>query len=184
MASYDETLGDSVLWDDLNTAEVESRGDRVLRAIVAALGWLEDRFGSADMDTWRWGQLHTVRLDALVPASLLGDDPLSIPVPTDAMFPDGFPRQGDRGVVDASNFGFFSFEGIDYGSGPQQRLVVEMTPEGPVAVNSLPGGNSEDPDSMFHRNEMERWRFNEVTPVPFTEREVITSAVRRIRFTP
>lgn len=184
MASYDDTLGDSVLWDDLNTAEVEGRADRILRALVDALAWLEDRFGSADMDTWRWGQLHTIRLDALVPASLLGDDPLSIPVPTDEMFPDGFPRQGDRGVVDASNFGFFSFEGVDYGSGPVQRMVVEMTPEGPVAVNSLPGGNSEDPDSMFHRNEMERWRFNEVTTVPFTEREVITAAVRRIRFTP
>ena len=184
MASYDAGLGDSVLWDDLNTIEVESRGDRVLRAVVAALEWLEERFGTADMDMWRWGRLHTVRLDALVPASLLGEDPLSIPVPTDATFPDGFPRHGDRGVVDASSFGMFNFEGVDYGSGPQQRLVVEMTPEGPRAVNSLPGGNSEDPDSMFHRNEMERWRFNEVTPVPFTEREVITAAVRRIRFSP
>lgn len=184
MASYDDGIGDSVLWDDLNTAEVESRGDRVLRAVVAALEWLETRFDTADMDMWRWGRLHTLRLDALVPVSLFGDDPLSIPVPDDAMFPEGFPRHGDRGVVDASNFGMFNFDALDYGSGPQQRLVVEMTPEGPVAVNALPGGNSEDPDSMFHRNEMEVWRANEVTPVPFTEREVITAAVRRVRFTP
>ncbi|MEM9072971.1 MAG: penicillin acylase family protein [Myxococcota bacterium] len=185
LVSYDDGLGDSVLWDDLNTDDVaESRGDRVLRAVVAALEWLETRFESADMETWRWGQLHTVRLDAIVPAGFLGEDILSIPTPADAMFPNGFPRQGDRGVVDASNFGVFNFEGLDYGSGPQQRLVVEMTPEGPIAVNALPGGNSEDPDSTFHRDEMEHWRFNEVSPVAFTEEQVLETHVRRLRFVP
>ena len=78
----------------------------------------------------------------------------------------------------------FSLFQRDYGSGPQQRLVVEMTPEGPRAVNALPGGNSEDPDSPFHRNEMELWRRNQVRPVPFTEAEVVAAAVERFRFVP
>ncbi|HJL33957.1 MAG TPA: penicillin acylase family protein, partial [Polyangiaceae bacterium LLY-WYZ-15_(1-7)] len=141
-------------------------------------------FGTATMDDWRWGERHTLRLDALVPIYLLGRDPLSIPTPDDAMFPNGFPRHGDRDVVDASNFGVFDFERLDYGSGPQQRLVVEMTPEGPEAWNAMPGGNSEDPDSPFHRNEMERWRHNEVMRVPHTEAEVVEAAVSRVRFTP
>ncbi len=184
LTSYDPGIGDSVFWDDLATPEVESRGDRVLRAVVAALDWLEARFGTADMDTWRWGRLHTLRLDAIVPVGLLGEDVLSIPTPADPMFPDGFPRHGDRGVVDAANFSVFDFERIDYGSGPQQRLVVEMTPDGPVAVNALPGGNSEDPDSPFHHNEMERWRHNQVSPVAFTEAQVVATQVRRLRFVP
>lgn len=184
LVSYDPVAGDSVFWDDLATPEVESRGDRVLRAVVAALAWLEARFETADMDAWRWGRLHTLRLDAIVPVGLLGEDVLSIPTPSDPMFPDGFPRHGDRGVVDAANFGVFDFEKIDYGSGPQQRLVVEMTPEGPVAVNALPGGNSEDPDSPFHHNEMERWRRNQVSPVAFTEEQVVATHVRRLRFVP
>ncbi len=184
LVSYDSGLGDSVLWDDIGTDAVESRGERVLQAVVAAVAWLDDRFETEEMDMWRWGNLHTLQLDALVPASLLGEDVLSIPTPSDAMFPNGFPRHGDRGVIDASNFGVFDFESIDYGSGPQQRLVVEMTPEGPRAWNALPGGNSEDPDSPFHRNEMERWRNNEVSPVAFTEEDVVAAAVRRIRFVP
>jgi len=184
LASYDPVTGDSVFWDDLATPQVESRGDRVLRAVVAALDWLQARFGTADMDRWRWGRLHTLRLDAIVPVGLLGEDVLSIPTPSDPIFPDGFPRHGDRGVVDASNFGVFDFERIDYGSGPQQRLVVEMTPDGPVAVNALPGGNSEDPDSPFHHDEMERWRRNEVSPVAFTEAQVVARHVRRLRFVP
>ena len=185
LVSYDAGRGDSVLWDDLNTDGVEeTRGDRVVRAVAAAMAWLETRFGTATMDEWRWGNLHTVQLDAVIPIGVLGRDPLSIPTPDDPMFPDGYPRHGDRDVVDASNFGVFNFEQIDYGSGPQQRLVVEMTPEGPRAWNALPGGNAEDPDSRFQRNEMERWRFNEVTPVPFTEAEVVASAQRRIRLVP
>jgi len=177
-------VGDSVFWDDLATEEEESKDERILRAVAAALEWLGERFESTEMEDWRWGQLHTLQLDAIVPVSLIGMDPLSIPTPDDEMFPNGFPRHGDRDVVDASNFGDFNFEQIDYGSGPQQRLVVEMTPEGPVAVNAFPGGNSEDPDSQFHRNEMELWRMNEVAPVPFTEAEVLDAAVSRVRFDP
>ncbi len=184
LATYEADRMDSVLWDDISTDAVETRGDRVVRAMAAALEWLETRFSTATMDDWRWGRLHTVQLDAVIPIGVLGSDPLSIPTPDDAMFPDGFPRHGDRDVVDASNFGVFDFERIDYGSGPQQRLVVEMSPTGPTAWNALPGGNSEDPDGPFHRNEMERWRHNEVTQVPFTEAEVVASAQSRIRFTP
>ena len=48
------------------------------------------------MDDWRWGEMHTVQLDAVVPVGIIGTDNLSIPVPGDATFPNGFPRHGDR----------------------------------------------------------------------------------------
>lgn len=184
LVTWDADLGDSVLWDDIGTEAVESRGDRIVRAVAAALATLEETFSDADMQTWRWGQIHTLRLDALVPVGLFGSDPLSIPAPNDPMFPHGFPRQGDRDVVDASSFGMFNFFQRDYGSGPQQRLVVEMRDEGPRAWNALPGGNSEDPDSPHHRDEMERWRHNEVSRVAFTEEEVVAAATARYRFRP
>lgn len=176
--------GDSVFWDDIGTEAVESKGERVLAATLAALSRLESTFETSQMDDWRWGQLHTLRLNALVPAGIVGRDPLSIPTPDDAQFPNGFPRQGDRDVVDASNFGDFSFDGIDYSSGPQQRLVVEMTPDGPEAYNAFPGGNSEDPNSQFHRDQMELWRNNQVERVPFTEEEVLEHFHERFRFRP
>ena len=114
LVTWDEVRGDSVLWDDLGTMDVEeTRGERVLRAALAALEWLDGAFGTATMDDWRWGERHTLRLDALVPIYLLGRDPLSIPTPDDAMFPNGFPRHGDRDVVDASNFGVFDFERLE-----------------------------------------------------------------------
>ncbi len=181
--TFDAELGDSVLFDDISTEAVESRGERVLQALLLALAELEADHG-ADPIEWRWGKLHTLRLDAIVPARIFGNDPLSIPSPSDETFPNGFPRHGDRDVVDASNFGVFNTSALDYGSGPQQRLVVEMTPDGPRAVNALPGGNSEDPGNPHHRDEMERWRNNEVSNVPFTEEEVIEAAETHIVFTP
>ena len=191
LSSYDASFdpdgdgnGDSLLWDDISTDEVESRADRILAATLAALDDLDAQFDGQEMQTWRWGRLHTIRLDAIVPASFVGDDVLSIPTPDDATFPDGFPRHGDRDVVDASNFSFFATQGLDYRSGPQQRLVVEMTDQGPRAWNALPGGNSEDPDSPHHRDEMEHWRQNQAPPVAFMEPDVLTSAEERIRLIP
>ncbi|NOY89626.1 MAG: penicillin acylase family protein [Deltaproteobacteria bacterium] len=188
MQSYDASYprgggvtGDTVLWDDISTDAVETRDERIVAAFLTAIGDLEGLFG-ADVDGWRWGTIHSLRLRALVPAT--GPDQLSIPTPDDPDFPNGFPRHGDRDVVDAANFSPFETANFRYGSGPNQRLVVEMTPTGPVAVNALPGGNSEDPDSPHQRDQMEDWRHNRVAPVPFEEADVAAAAERRLRFVP
>ena len=191
MVSYDATyprgdgvMGDTVLWDDLSTDAVETRFERIVAGFLAAIDDLETLFG-ADMDGWRWGKIHTLRLGALVPeSSVNGRDELSIPTPDDATYPNGFPRHGDRDDIDAANFSIFQTSNFRYGSGPQQRLVVEMTPTGPVAVNSLPGGNSEDPDSPHQHDQMEDWRHNRVAPMPFEEADVAAAAERRLRFVP
>jgi penicillin amidase len=120
----------------------------------------------------------------MVPQIPASTDALSIPLYSDAMFPDGFPRHGDRGVVDASNFGLGTTTDYSYGSGPVQRLVVEMTPDRPMAVNALPGGESIDPDSPHHADEMEHWRINEAPPMNWTEDEVLAAHERRIVFSP
>jgi len=191
MVSYDATyprgdgvMGDTVLWDDLSTDAVETRFERIVAGFLAAIDDLETLFG-ADMDGWRWGKIHTLRLGALVPeSSVNGRDELSIPTPDDATYPNGFPRHGDRDDIDAANFSIFQTSNFRYGSGPQQRLVVEMTPTGPVAVNSLPGGNSEDPDSPHQHDQIEDWRHNRVAPMPFEEADVAAAAERRLRFVP
>ncbi len=184
LASYDAVLGDSVLWDDLRTDEVEGRGDRIVRAVRAALAWLrsENGFGTDDVTQWRWGRLHTLRLRSIVPQP--GTDRLSIPTPDDPDFPDGFPRHGDRDVVDASGFSPFALERFSYGSGPQQRLVVEMTPDGPRVWNALPGGQVLDPASPHHADEIELWRRNQAPRVAFFRADVEREAEETLRFQP
>ena len=189
MATYraayagDATWNDSVLWDDVNTAAVlESRDERVVRAVIAGYNFLTGRLGT-DRDQWRWGRLHTVRFSQVVPA-LDNVEQVSVPPEGDAMFPDGFPRHGDLGAVDPGNFSIYGATSFGFGSGASQRLVVEMTPTGPVPRNAIPGGQSEDPDSAHHADEAARWRVNQQPPLYFEKDDYEAHAERRWRFDP
>ena len=66
LKTYDETLGDSILFDDLTTTDVvETRDDRILVSLLDALDFLSTRLG-ADRNGWQWGRLHTIRFEALI----------------------------------------------------------------------------------------------------------------------
>lgn len=183
LATYDAALGDTVLWDDLATAGVtETRDERVVRALLQGLATLRDRLGP-DMAAWQWGKLHTVRFESQVPM-VAGGSPVTIPTDGDEVFPDGFPRPGDNFGIDAANFGMWDTDSFGYGSGPVQRLVVEMTPEGPRAWNALPGGQVFDPESPHHADEAEHWRRNQAPELYFTEEAVNAHQESRTVFVP
>ena len=174
---------DTVLWDDLDTpGVVESRDERVARAVTAAFEWLTDTLGE-DMQQWRWGRLHAVRFDQIAP-SLTGRNEISIPPGDSAEFPIGFPRHGDFGAVDVGNFSLTNGEDFTFGSGASQRLVVEMTAEGPRAFNALPGGQSEHLDSPHHADEAELWRRNAQPAMYFEQSDVDAHMESRLSFAP
>jgi penicillin amidase len=173
---------DTVLWDDIATNQVvETRDERVVRAVVAAYSFLNGRLGT-DRNEWRWGRLHSVRFGQVLPA-LDDNHQISIPPDNDPTFPDGFPRHGDLGAVDPGNYGIYGTTDFTYGHGASQRLVVEMTPSGPHPFNAIPGGQSEDPDSPHHADEAEYWRTNQQPALHFDRRDVEEHAVTFYRFT-
>jgi penicillin amidase len=183
LATYDATTKDSAIWDDLATPEVESRLDRIVRALLDAKSVLDMQFGM-DPATYRWGALHTIRFESLI--SVIGD--LSIPPAGDTTFPSGFPRPGDLYNVDACDFPYVSLMSapkFSYGHGPTQRFVVEMDPAGPKAVNALPGGEIWDNKSSHFADEVELWRRNQVHPIPFLLDDVVKAKeARTVAFTP
>ncbi|MFH2008746.1 MAG: penicillin acylase family protein [bacterium] len=184
LVTYDAGLGDTLLWDDITTPGVEeSRGDRIVRAVLQAVAWLEANVG-ASMDDWRWGKLHTVRFNDMMGLAAFGMDIFSIPPLDDPTFPDGFPRHGDAYAVDACNFSLWTQNNYAYSGGPSQRLVAEMTPHGPRAWNALPGGNQHDPALPHHADEAELWRRNEAPQLAYEEADVVLAAERRLRFAP
>lgn len=183
LATFDEVLKDTVLWDDMTTEAVkETRDERIARGMLEAIAFLRGKLGD-DMTAWQWGKLHTLRLESLVP-SLSEQSPVSIPVANDPKFPDGFPRPGDNFGVDASNNGLWNAESFSYSSGPVQRIVVEMTPDGPNVWNALPGGQAFDPNNKHHADEAELWRRNKATPMYFKEADVLQHVEATINFTP
>ncbi len=177
LATFDPATGDSAIWDDLATGEIESRDERALRALLDAFAWLDAQ--GAPQEELRWGAFHTVRFGALIP--LYGD--LSIPPAGDETFPDGFPRHGDAFNVDASDFrfgvGLADPPSFSYRSGPAQRFVIDLDPTGPKAWNALPGGAIWDDASPHFDDEAQLWRKNQSHPVPFVLDDVIAAKESR-----
>lgn len=183
LATYDSTTGDSSLWDDLGTAAVESRSERMIRALLDALADLA-KLDGPDLSTYRWGAHHTLTFEALLPFW----PTMNIPPSSDPVFgTSGFPRHGDRYNIDACEFSFvgagspFDFT---YGAGPTQRFVVDLDPAGPRVVNALPGGVVWDSESPHFRDEAELWRRNQTHPVPYLLDDVIAAKESRTLVSP
>jgi penicillin amidase len=98
---------------------------------------------SSDVMDYAWGKLHRIVFD-----HPLGVDPLNIPNGGGFMDLDanlrGLARQGGFEAVDASshNARANSLDGFMFGSGPNRRFVGEMTPDGVVGYEVIPGGQS------------------------------------------
>lgn len=176
----DMVTGQSLLWDDLTTAEAETRDLILLRALDRALAGLETAYASPDVTTWLWGRFHTVQFESIVPGPGAN---LSIPRAGDTAFPRGFPRHGGIDAVDAANFGLGGFN-FSFGSGASQRFVVELDPAGPRAFNAIPGGQTMVTGDRHFRDGAELWRRNQYHRVPLTVTDVVGASERHLRFTP
>src|SRR5581483_199827 len=137
-------------------------------AALEALAQLGDKLGG-DASKWRWGQVHTLTLDFLVPMAAL-----KVPTATHAQYPHGFTRHGPPETVDPGGVvGEYT-----YAHGPGIRFVCELDPvNGPTARNALPGGETFDPSSPHYRDQMELWRKNQTFDLAFKEADVVKSAM-------
>ena len=140
---------------------------------------------SEDIMDYRWGKLHRI-----VFRHPLNGDPLNIPNGggfTD-LAPDlpGLARQGGFNTVDASshNARADSLNDFMFSSGPARRFVGEMTPEGPLAYQTIPGGQS---GVFFHPNyssQLPLWLTNSYHPLAVTEEDADGVAVMEYTFGP
>jgi penicillin G amidase len=174
-ATYDVTTGDSSLWDDLaTTTVVESRNDRMVRAMLDALSDLATAAGT-DVSAYRWGAIHTIIFQPEAPIW----PTLAIPPGNDPVFGiTGFPRHGDRFNIDAADFDFAAVgqaPDFTYGAGPTQRFVVDLDPSGPKAFNALPGGEIWNPISPHFADEAEYWRRNQNHAIPYLLADVLAA---------
>lgn len=130
--------GQSTLWDNVSTPITETRAEILVGSLEKAADDLVGLFGTDDPDAWLWGKIHSVRLQHFFEVggitqdwSLGGKTPI--------------PHSGARYTVSPANFGLSEpLKAHAVSSGASQRLIVEMTPDGPVAWNNLPGGQSGD----------------------------------------
>ncbi|HWM91128.1 MAG TPA: penicillin acylase family protein [Thermoanaerobaculia bacterium] len=162
----------------------QARDLALLESLDAALGLLAGPAfapafeSSTDQDDYRWGMLHRIVFD-----HPLGD-PFNIPPRggPEHLAPDllGVSRSGGFGAVDASghNVRADSVNEFMFGSGPARRFIGEMKPEGPVAEEVIPGGQSGVPGSPFQVDQLFLWLTNQYHPWPYRPADVADATVR------
>ncbi len=205
--SYNPDTEESVYWDILSTPDVETSDEIAMLALVEGLEFLESDpvddgeggFGTAVADEWLWGLRHWVVFEPLL-LELLGDDflfliadfqidastfPIADDIPPGDPRADipGFPRHSDHKNVDAANSGTGGTT-FDNAYGPTARMVVELTPEGAVGINALPGGQAADPDSEHFSDLGKLWLGNDTIPISTIPAVIAENAVRRESFAP
>ncbi|RLB50826.1 MAG: hypothetical protein DRJ42_18090 [Deltaproteobacteria bacterium] len=209
LGSWNPATEESVFFDDVTTAEVESSHEIAIRALDEALAYLRSDptapgvggYGSTDMDDYIWGLRHMVRFDSLL-GDFLGDDPSYGPLveefritPERLPLADGitagdprfelpyFPRPGDQLEIDSANPGF-NLRDWTHGSGAVSRMVITLGADGVTGENIIPGGQSGLPASPYFDDQTVKWLANETTPMRMTPDEVVAGAIGLERFAP
>lgn len=209
LTSWVEEAGESVLFDDLNTPEVERSAEILAWALADTLAFLrsdpigpgEGGFGTPDMSAWRWGMRHTVRFEHILQVFLgesgggfgailarFGIRPEGFAVRPDLPASDpvnqlpGYPRGGDNFNVDAGHPQLFG-DRFEYRDGPVMRMVIQLG-ERIEGRDIIPGGQSGLTDSPHFSDQAARWLGNQTTPLRFHLDQVLDGAVGRAAFTP
>ena len=161
--SYDEEIGDSIYFDDMDDEDItQTRVTMLVRSVLqarerlaTAAGW-GARFGrdiegpeSDDPQDWIWGEFHGLSLDGFFP----GIEGAFQRPESGRPF---FSRPGGTFSVSPCGNGYGNFN-FTCTSGSSLRMVHDLDPDGPVTYNAIPGGASEDPDSPHFDDQIERW---------------------------
>jgi penicillin amidase len=128
--------GESTLWDDKTTPEVETRDEIMLRALSDGLAFLQGLVGSAQPQDWLWGRVHRVAFQHFFGQA--GIETFNI---------GNIPAPGNRFTVNVASYDLNAKALADFvfSEGPSQRFVAVLDPAGVRSVNSLPGGDNGNP---------------------------------------
>lgn len=99
-------------FDNISTPGTETRNETMLVALDSAIAWLEDFYGSDDISTWRWGDLHQLYFTSLTYLDALSKGP--------------FEADGEGYTITPSRVNIRSGTGYAMG-GSSERLIVDFS---------------------------------------------------------
>ncbi len=163
-------------WDDVRTAEVETRAAILQRVLAGAWREGRERFGDA-VEAWSYGELHPWTL-----RHPLGDVPL-----LGARLNRGpFEVAGSRTSICAwygSWSGSTDGASMPVGAGPSLRWVADLAdPDRSRVV--LPGGQSGHPFDAHYDDQLELFLRGESRTVAWSERAIAAATVSELVLSP
>lgn len=131
-----------------------------------------------------WGRLHRIqfRHDLVSKSSIPPAGGFSS---LDPELP-GLSRSGGFETLDASSHSARADlpASFMFGSGPARRFAGELTPEGPLAYQAVPGGYSGNTEDSSHRPRLLEWLTHRVHPLPLSRDPLPEETVERFFLLP
>jgi penicillin amidase len=178
------TNGQSTLWDDKTTSQVETRDEILLGALRDGLTFLDTKFQSPQPENWLWGLIHQVRYQHFLAQAGISSFDLG-----------PFAAPSARFNVNPADFGLHS-DDFTFSGGPSERYVVELDPAGVRAVNALPGGENGNPGgntpatynqihlAIHYGDQIAGWINGQTFEYHISRGDVAAHAVRKVHYTP
>jgi penicillin amidase len=176
--------GESTLWDNKTTPQVETRDEILLTALHDGLTFLQSTFATPDPGNWLWGVIHQVRFQ-----HFLGE----AGIPIYDLGP--FAAPGARFTVNVASYAL-SGDKFEFSAGPSERFVAVLDPAGIRAVNSLPGGENGNPGGpgsdvynaihpdIHYGDLIPGWIDGQTFEYHISRADVAAHAVKKVRYTP
>ncbi len=168
------TQAGSPWFDDVKTAEVETRDDIASRSLADAVAWLSERYGVRP-EEWEWGRLHTKTFIH----QPLGQSGIGV---LESLFNSKtITARGDNFTVDAAWFDFnepFAMTG-----GSSQRYIADLSDWS----NSLTIHTTGQSGQLFHRHREDfipLWQEIKYHPMLFSREEAEANAEGVLTLTP
>jgi penicillin amidase len=127
-------------FDDINTPSIETRNQTMLKALNATINWLESFFGSSDVSTWKWGDIHQIYFGHITGLNVLSKGP--------------YPYDGEGRTVMPSNVNIRSGVGIATG-GASERLIIDFSNLN-NSISVIPSGERGYSNSKHYSDQLEQ----------------------------
>jgi acyl-homoserine lactone acylase PvdQ len=130
---------DSVWFDDITTAGIESRDEIIIKALDKTIDYLEDFYETDKVSSWKWGGLHKVYF-----AHLTGLEALSV---------GPFEADGEGYTVNPSRVDINEGEGRATG-GASERMIIDFNSL-KKSLSVIPSGQRGISNSKHYSDQLE-----------------------------
>ena len=163
--------------DDINTGWIETRDEIIRKSLFDALDFLKRKFGSNDVNSWHWGELHKVTFK----------HPLGIVPQLANSFNIGpFEVGGDQTTVNNSEYSFT--DAVKNGTfenslGPSMRIIVDLADMShSYTVNTT--GESGQPLHPDYADQTRLWLYNDYKLIITNELEMLDNGYNLLMLKP
>ena len=161
----------AVWWDNVNSEEIETRDDIVLKSINDALGDIKEKLGGKAVN-WTWGAIHKYKFE----------HPLGrVRILNHIFNPKPIPAKGDRDTINNSSFSYENPFGVNRIS--SYRFITDLSDMNKaISMNST--GQSGDPLSKFYSDNIRKWACGEYKTLFFDRKSIERNSWKQLWLLP